>query len=55
MLKAINTLVIVTLRPVKQWFDWFCLAGIGTGVPTYSQVLPFDPLMALNHLFIVNL
>ena len=55
MLKAINTLVIVTLRPVKQWFDWFYLAGISTGAPTYSQVLPFDPLIVLNHLFIVNL
>ena len=55
MLKAINTLVIVTLRLVKQRFDWFYLAGIGTGAPTYSQVLLFDPLMALNHLLIVNL
>ena len=55
MLKATNSLVIVTLRLVKQRFDWFYLAGIGTVIPTYSQVLPFDPLMALNHLFIVNL
>ena len=51
----IKSLVIVTLRLIKQWFDWFYLAGISTGAPTYSQVLPFDPLIVLNHLFIVNL
>ena len=55
VVKSYKYLSNSNFKASKTRFDWFYLAGIGTGAPTYSQVLPFDPLMVLNHLFIANL